>query len=441
MIKALSYSTYQRVLLFLIGRLELGDNLTLREVVIVHALVVSIILSFLEPHINGSKRPWCLACCRNIASHKSYLVFSIDQIELAWKVNSAPKVSLFFVPLGLCIDLKLFALPRIYLFESKVDLLRLSNSFVLVVSQINTGCEVQVFVICALAQIWDWLGEACLLQLFWCSFLVTNLIRKVFHLLFGRYADTIFWKKCEACFQVDFHLVCPMLQSLGNRDCDLTIGTFNLCLLSLCRFLCLERDKFGSDLIVFLQIDWFPNHINKVYIDNTCFTKGLRGSSSDLNIRQVVVLCHLSDGSQGNRRLIDIPTQSCFVSKVVSECNTVCNLFNFSGSITLVLVELHDAFKGSIRQIYLTRLFWVHSGEKASTFRHSIWNKLFKSFLELCTSIFFYLWSAHHGGNHLSHLQKRWVKVLSLDAFADVSFWIRRSDNLFQSPLFGVEVW
>ncbi len=55
--KALSYSTYQRVLLFLIGRLELGDNLTLREVVIVHALVVSIILSFLEPHINGSKRP------------------------------------------------------------------------------------------------------------------------------------------------------------------------------------------------------------------------------------------------------------------------------------------------------------------------------------------------------------------------------------------------
>ncbi len=55
MIKALSYSTYQRVFLFLIGRLELGDNLTLREVVIVHALVVGIVLSFFEPHIDSSK--------------------------------------------------------------------------------------------------------------------------------------------------------------------------------------------------------------------------------------------------------------------------------------------------------------------------------------------------------------------------------------------------
>ena len=51
-------NTYDRILLFLVRRRELGDDFALLEIVVVHSLVVSFSLAFFEPDIESTKVPF-----------------------------------------------------------------------------------------------------------------------------------------------------------------------------------------------------------------------------------------------------------------------------------------------------------------------------------------------------------------------------------------------
>lgn len=74
------------ILLFLVGRWELSDDLALHEVVLVHALIVDVSLSLFKPDVKHAKIPVLYPMQAGVKGHDLYAILSINKVKLIREV-------------------------------------------------------------------------------------------------------------------------------------------------------------------------------------------------------------------------------------------------------------------------------------------------------------------------------------------------------------------
>ena len=80
-------NTYDRILLFLVGCWELGDNLALYKVVLVHAPIVGFSLSLFKPDVERAQLPTFHTLQAGVKCHDLHAILSIDEVELIREVR------------------------------------------------------------------------------------------------------------------------------------------------------------------------------------------------------------------------------------------------------------------------------------------------------------------------------------------------------------------
>lgn len=114
---------YDRVLILRISRWELCNNLSLKVIVLVDSLIVSLRLTLLEPNLKLTELPSRWLRSARVKRNERHLVIAIDEIELRSKVNLADKLVQLLAPKRLGVDLQLVIILRVSFLESQIDLI------------------------------------------------------------------------------------------------------------------------------------------------------------------------------------------------------------------------------------------------------------------------------------------------------------------------------